>query len=115
MKSTDRFPVEGVHCTVHGLTLPVINLSVGGFFAGTDTPPPLGELLDLELALKDRPPFRVVGKVIWVNDAAGPRAPDLPRGFGFRISRIAMADKLSIVDYLKRAAPAVPTLRAPTR
>jgi len=106
LKSTDRFPVEGVVCTVHDRTVPVINLSVGGFFVATDAPPPLGELLDLELALTDRPPFRVVGKVIWVNDAVGPRAPDLPRGFGFRISRIALADKLAIVDFLKRAAPA---------
>ena len=114
MKSTDRFPVEGVLCTVHGRTLSVINLSVGGFFAAAESLPPLGELLDLELALQDRPVFRVVGKVIWLNEGADPRAPDLPRGFGFRISRIAMADKLAIVDFLKRAVPARPP-RAPLR
>ena len=106
MKSTDRFLVEGVVCTVHGRQLPVVNLSVGGLFAATASPPPPGELLELEVALKGRPPFRVMGKVVWINEAEGPRAPGLPRGFGVKITRIALPDKIAIVDFLKRASPA---------
>ena len=105
MKSTDRFLVEGVTCVVHGRPVPVVNISVGGLVAATSSPPPLGELLELEVTLKDRPPFRVLGKVIWINEAQKPRAPRLPRGFGFKITRIALPDKLAIVDFLKRSAP----------
>lgn len=105
MKGTDRFVVEGVVCTLHGNPLPVANLSVGGFFAATDVPPPRGELLELDLALKGRPAFRVMGKVMWINDPVNPRAPDLPRGFGFKIQRIALPDKIALVDFLKRASP----------
>jgi Tfp pilus assembly protein PilZ len=106
LKSTDRFLIEGAACTVHGQVLPVVNLSVGGFFVATATPPPAGELLELDLALKARPPFRVTGKVVWVNEAGKPRAAGMPRGFGFKITKIALPDKIAIVDFLKRGSPA---------
>lgn len=115
MKSTDRFRVESVACTVHGRALPVVNLSVGGFFAATATPPPAGELLELELALPGRPPFRVMGKVVWINEADGARAAPLPRGFGVKITRIALPDKIAILDFLKRAAPSRPSAPAAPR
>jgi Tfp pilus assembly protein PilZ len=111
LKGTDRFIVEGVVCTLHGNPLRVANLSVGGFFAATDAPPPLAELLELDLTLKGRPPFRVMGKVMWINDAKAPRSPDLPRGFGFKIQRIALPDKIALVDFLKRAS--AKTLKGP--
>ena len=113
MKGTDRFIVEGVVCTLHGTPLPVANLSVGGFFAATEAPPALAELLEVDLTLKGRPPFRVMGKVMWINEATAPRAPDLPRGFGFKIQRIALPDKIALVDFLKRTAPR--TLKGPAR
>ena len=112
MKSTDRFLVEGVVCTVHGRTLPVMNLSVGGLFVATASPPPAGELLELELTLTARPAFRVMGKVVWINEADGARAASLPRGFGFKITRIALPDKIAILDFLKRAAPSRPSAPA---
>jgi hypothetical protein len=115
LKSTDRFLVEGVVCTVHGQPVPVVNLSVGGLFAATIDPPPAGELLELEVTLKARPPFRVLGKVLWINEAERPRAPSLPRGFGFKITRIALPDKIAIVDFLKRAASSRPTGAPPSR
>lgn len=105
MKSTDRFLVQGVTCTVRGRPLPVVNLSVGGLFAATTDPPPAGELLELEVTLPARPPFRVLGKIIWINEAERPRASGLPRGFGFKITRITLPDKIAIVDFLKRASP----------
>jgi len=114
LKSTDRFLIEGVACTVHGHVLPVVNLSVGGFFVASTTPPPVGELMELDLSLDARPPFRVTAKVVWVNEAAEPRAAELPRGFGVKITKIALPDKIAIVDFLKRAKPARPrvTLRS---
>lgn len=111
MKGTDRFVVEGVSCVLHGRSLPVANLSVGGFFAAMARPPARGEVLELDLALKERPPFRVMGKVTWINEAKAPRSPSLPEGFGFKILRIALPDKIALVDFLKRASPA--TLKGP--
>jgi len=111
VKGTDRFLVEGVVCTLRGIPVPVANLSVGGLFAVTQAPPPREDILELELELKGRPPFRVMGKVMWINDPKAPRARGLPGGFGFKILRIALPDKIAIVDFLKRAAPA--TLKGP--
>lgn len=105
LKGTDRFLVEGVVCTVRGTTLPVANLSVGGLFVATEAPPPQGEVLELDLALKHRPPFRVMGKVMWTNEGKVPRSRDLPRGFGLKILRIALPDKVALLDFLKRASP----------
>jgi Tfp pilus assembly protein PilZ len=106
LKGSDRFLVEGVLCTLNGVALPVANLSVGGLFVATDVPPRRGEIVEVELALLERPPFRVSGKVSWINEPKAPRARHLPRGFGFKIVRIALGDKIAIVDFLKRTSPA---------
>jgi Tfp pilus assembly protein PilZ len=113
LKGTDRFVVDDVACAVHGATLKVANLSVGGLFAATPSSPPLGEMLEMDVALKGRPPFRVTGKVAWINEAKEPKAPDLPQGFGFKIVKIALPDKVALLDFLKRASPA--RLKGPTR
>ena len=113
MKGTDRFAVDDVVCAVHGASLKVANLSVGGLFAATPSAPPLGEMLEMDVALKGRPPFRVTGKVAWINEAKEPKAPDLPQGFGFKIVRIALPDKVALLDFLKRASPT--RLKGPTR
>jgi Tfp pilus assembly protein PilZ len=102
MKASDRFFVEGVPCGLHGKQLPVANLSVGGFFAATDQPPALGQLVDMELTLGTRAAFRFTGKVSWVNEQTHPKPTELPRGFGVKILRIDFPDKLAIVDHLKR-------------
>lgn len=113
MKGTDRFVVDDVFCALHGANLKVANLSVGGLFAATEAPPPLGEMLEMDVALKGRPPFRVLGKVAWINDPKEPKAPDLPQGFGFKIVKIALPDKVALLDFLKRASPT--RLKGPTR
>jgi len=102
MKASDRFFVEGVRCQALGAELPVANLSVGGFYVASDAIPILGQIVDLEMALGERPPFKLSGRVSWVNDPAEPRAAELPRGFGIKIVRIDFQDKLAIVDFLKR-------------
>jgi Tfp pilus assembly protein PilZ len=103
MKATDRYFVDGVSCALEcGRPLPVANLSVGGLFAATDRLPMEGQVLALALTLGERPAFNIVGQVTWINDPQSPRAPDLPQGFGIKIKQIDMADKLAILDLLRR-------------
>ena len=103
MKATERYFVDGVSCTLKGgPSLPVANLSVGGLFAATDRPPLEGQVLALAVTLGERPPFTIVGEVTWINDPQSPRAPELPQGFGIKIKQIDMADKLAILDLLRR-------------
>lgn len=83
----------------------MLNLSVGGFFVATDRPPVLGQLVELSIKLPDREPFKVVGKVSWVN--RDERTRDLPVGSGIKITKIEFPNKLAIVDYLKRARAAM--------
>lgn len=109
MKAKDRYFIEDVVCRFDGLVRPVADLSVGGLFVVSDQPPIPSQVVELELMLGERPPFRVLGKVCWINSAAEPKAKDLPRGFGVKITQIAFPDKLAIVDLLKRSSP--PTLR----
>ena len=104
MKGTDRYFVDGVICRLEGRDLRVANMSVSGMFAATEQPLPPGQVVELELQLGDRPPFSVLARVTWVNDPAAPRAPHLPQGFGVQITRIALPDKVAIVDLLKRMA-----------
>ena len=106
MKGSGRFVVDDVVCAVHGAALKVANLSVGGLFAATQSAPPRGEMLEMDVGLTGRPPFRVTGKVAWLNEAMEPKAPDLPQGFGFKIVKIALPDKVALLDFLKRASPA---------
>jgi hypothetical protein len=106
VKSGDRFFVQGVICEYDGQRLPVANVSVGGLFVATEMQLLVGQVLELQLALQGREPFRVLARVSWFNDPASPKAPDLPQGFGIQITRIGLADKLAIVDVLKRTPPA---------
>jgi len=106
MKANDRYLIEDVVCRFDGMVRPVADLSVGGFFVVSDQPPMPSQVVELELILGSRPPFRVIGKVCWINSAAEPKARDLPRGFGIKIINIAFPDKLAIVDLLKRRSPA---------
>jgi hypothetical protein len=101
MKASDRYLVDGATCRLDGLELPVSNLSVGGLFVAADRLPMKGQVLGLELALGGRPPFRILGKVTWVNDVDQPVASDLPRGFGVKITEIAFPDKIALVNALK--------------
>lgn len=106
MRGSDRFFVEGFTCLYDGRPLPVANVSVGGLFVATELPLMVGQVVELELALQGREPFRVLARVSWFNDPETPKAPDLPQGFGIQITRIGLADKLAIVDVLKRTPPA---------
>ena len=106
MRGSDRFFVDGIQCEYDGRALPVANVSVGGLFVATELPLLVGQVVELQLGLHGREPFRVLARVSWFNDPESPKAPDLPQGFGIQITRIGLADKLAIVDVLKRTPPA---------
>jgi Tfp pilus assembly protein PilZ len=98
----ERLFVDGVTARLEGDGLRVANLSLGGLFAATDRPPLLGQVVKLELDVDDRGPYEVLGRVTWVNEGHAPKAPDLPKGFGVRITQIGLPAKLAIVNALKR-------------
>jgi hypothetical protein len=106
VRGSDRYYVDGVSCRIDGSTLPVVDLSTGGFFVATERPPVQSPVVELELALGPRPPFRILGRVSWVNGPVKTRSAVLPPGFGVQITRIDFTDKLAIVDMLRRSPPA---------
>jgi Tfp pilus assembly protein PilZ len=96
--------IPGIACTLHGEPLQVYNLSVGGLFAATDRPPLPGQVVELMLSLNGQPAFPLVGQVTWINDPGRPRAPELPRGFGVKITRVGLRDRITLLDVLRRAS-----------
>jgi hypothetical protein len=103
LKASDRFPVDDISCVVDGARLKVANLSLGGFFAATQSPPMEGQVLAFDLDLPGQAPIRVLGRVTWINNSEAPRARDLPEGFGIKITEIDLAGKLALVALLKRS------------
>ena len=87
-----------------GETLPVADLSLGGFFVATDRPLITGQVVALRLRVADRE-IPLFGKVAWVNERDAPRRAGLPPGFGVAITRIDLTDKVALVDILRRSAP----------
>ena len=114
MKATDRFAIDGVICELDGRQLRVANLSISGLFAITDLALVPGQHVEMTLRLPYRAPFSVMGLVSWTNDPAAPRAPDLPQGLGIRITRIALPDKVALLDLLKRTSAGAVRPRART-
>jgi Tfp pilus assembly protein PilZ len=108
MKATDRYLVSDIACQLNGRVMPVLNLSVGGFFIATDDPPIPGQVVGLELRLPKRPPFEVLAKVTWINRPDTAKARGLPLGFGVKITQIAFPHKLAILDLLKRSTRSAP-------
>jgi Tfp pilus assembly protein PilZ len=105
MKASRRYFAEGVYCVLDGKAMRVANLSTGGLFAASEETPPVGQVVILELQVGPRDTFRVVGEVAWVNDPSKPLAPNLPKGYGVRFTRISPADKEAILQILRRSEP----------
>jgi hypothetical protein len=103
MKASDRYLAQGIRATCGGAEVEVLDVSLGGFFVACEMPPRYGSGVEFELSLGGRPPFRVWGTVAWVvsSDDAGRR-----KGYGVRIQGIGMADKLALVDFLRRGGGA---------
>jgi Tfp pilus assembly protein PilZ len=111
MRPRDRFFVDGVSCVVDGQSHRVANLGTGGFFAETDRPPRLGQILVMDLRLPHHAACRVVGQVTWINAPGVPQVDELPPGFGVRLTRVERPDREAIEALLKHSAPVLgPTL-----
>jgi hypothetical protein len=105
VKGTDRYSIHDVGCEFAGEKRRVANLSVGGFFVETETPPQSGIVVRLLLSLPGGAEIPAVGKVAWVNRRDAPRCAALPPGFGFQLQRIAFPDKMAILACLRTAHP----------
>jgi uncharacterized protein (TIGR02266 family) len=114
LKGADRHVLQGALCRLDGQVLHVMNLSPGGLFVASEAPLPPGQRIELELALPGQAPFRVLGKVTWVNGPVRRKARELPCGFGVQITRMAPEDKARLVEALQKA-PAVESRRTPPR
>jgi Tfp pilus assembly protein PilZ len=101
MKSRDRLTVDDARCMLDGESLPIKNLSLGGFFVATERPLIHGQVVALRVLVADRE-IPVIGKVAWVNEREAPRQPELPGGFGVAITRIDLTDKVALVEILRR-------------
>lgn len=108
MRSTDRFALLDVRCELGDASLPVANLSMGGFFVVCQPPLPRGQVLAFDLVFPSGGRIPALGRVAWVNDPGAVRNPKLPIGCGVTITRIAFPDKLAIVQLLKRVSTVAP-------
>jgi Tfp pilus assembly protein PilZ len=105
MKGSDRYYIDGITCRYDGQPMPVANLSVSGLFAATDRPPRTGDMVTMDVLLKGKQPFSVLGRVAWINRNEAKLASHLPAGFGVKITKIAFADKLAILHVLQETDP----------
>jgi hypothetical protein len=113
MRSTDRFSLQDVRCDLGGHSLPVANLSVGGFYIACVPPLPLAQSVAFDLVFGDGWRVSAVGRVVWVNGDESAPTSGLPPGCGITITKIAFPDKLGIVDRLRRASEIPAERRAP--
>jgi len=117
MRGADRFSGEGMRARCWGKDLTVINLSVGGLFLASESPPPPTQRLVLELHLGAADLLQARVSVVWINDSSVPRAPHLPTGFGVRIHDMPLTDKLRLLGFLRQQIglrAAGPGARIPT-
>src|SRR5216683_6900101 len=68
----ERYNIDGITCELDGRTLPVVNMSLGGFFAAGEALPPPGQIVEIRLRLPGGISVSGLARVAWVN------APDNP-------------------------------------
>jgi hypothetical protein len=106
MRSNERVNVDGARARTWNTDCPIINASSAGLFLASGSPPPIGQTLTLDLALENAGPISVTARVIWINDSVHPGAQHLPPGFGVRIQRMGLAEKLALIRFLRVQRPA---------
>lgn len=103
MRDKDRFRLEEATCRVDEREHAVANLSLGGFFVVAESPLPVGQVVALRLTVAGRA-LDVVAKVAWANAGEDRKQPGLPNGYGVKITRIDLGDKLALVEIVRRAS-----------
>lgn len=78
------------------------NVSQGGVFIASDTPPEIGQMVDIQLYFPRRDnPISARGKVRWINEGeASPLNPVIPQGAGVQFKEITSEDEEFISKYL---------------
>jgi hypothetical protein len=104
MHYSDRYILSDARAWLSGAPVSVGNVSVGGMFICTPLPPTPGTQVALTVEVDSHPAFVAQGTVVWTNRGDVRKAPHLPEGFGFQIRRVALQDKLFLVQRLKKAA-----------
>jgi hypothetical protein len=99
-----RYDVDGITCELDGRTMPVVNMSLGGFFAAGESLPAPGKIVEIRLNLPGGISVAGLGRVAWVNGADNRVHPRLPPGCGIQNHRISFTDKMAIVAALQHFA-----------
>lgn len=87
-------------------------MSLGGTFVVCEHPFPVDTDLHLWLYPPDPPPrgprvLRVLARVRWVNEVAGPSTNELPRGFGVAFRALTSADEIALHASFSRSAKVI--------
>ena len=104
MRARDRFLVRDVTCELGGELLPVVDLSLGGFFMATDHPPMAKQVVSACLHLPEGPAVFVVARVAWVNGRDRRVHLSRPSGCGVQMIKVSFLDKLAIVAAVRHVA-----------
>ncbi|MCD6527174.1 MAG: PilZ domain-containing protein [Desulfuromonas sp.] len=77
------------------------NLSTGGIFIATETPPPINAQVCIILELPTtEDPIHCEGIVTWINDCDKPAYPDIPAGYGVQFLSLKIPDLFAIRSYI---------------
>jgi PilZ domain len=93
-------PLEGRWSGASGRSdVRITSLSLGGCFVDGLGTPAVGERPLIELQLRDSPPLKLVGEVVYLSR---------PQGFAVRFVDVATRDRQALVDGLRRSGLADP-------
>ena len=93
-------PIEGRWSGASGRSdVRITSLSLGGCFVDGLGSPAVGERPLIELHLRDAPPLKLVGEVVYLSR---------PQGFAVRFVEVATRDRQALVDGLRRGGLADP-------
>lgn len=77
------------------------NLSTGGIFIATETPPGVNEQIFVTLTLPpSKTPLQCEGIVTWINYSKTPAYPEIPAGFGVQFMSLNIADLFAIRNFI---------------
>ena len=77
------------------------NLSTGGIFISTETPPKVNEQIHISLILPpSKEALHCEGIVTWINHAKAPAYPDIPPGFGVQFMSLNISDLFAIRNFI---------------
>jgi len=101
-----RFPVQCGKDPKKLRAAQALNINAGGLFVETDRLHPVDTLLTLEITLPaQKPPFRVRGRVAWVNHPEWVKTSSLPSGMGIQFVEISDEAVAAVRNYTATADP----------